>query len=127
MNTKANFAPTLSAKLIAVLVAVALVMLGVLGLVLPFIPGLLLLLIAAVLVARHFPSIDGWLRKNRAFGRHMEWADTFYDLPLLEKVQLGSWVCLKIVLDSLALVGGAITKMLKAVTSNSDREPERDH
>jgi uncharacterized membrane protein YbaN (DUF454 family) len=124
MNAKANSVPSLSAKLIAVLVAVALVLLGVIGLVLPFIPGLLLLLIAAVLVARHFPSIDGWLRQNRAFGRHMEWADTFYELPLLEKMRLGVWVCLKIVLDSLALVGGAITKMLKAVTSPAEREAE---
>jgi uncharacterized membrane protein YbaN (DUF454 family) len=112
MNTKAT--ATVPAKLIACVVAILLVLLGVVGLVLPLIPGLLLLVLAAVIIARHFPSIDGWLRQNRAFGRHMEWADTFYELPLTEKVQLGAWVGAKVLLDSLALLGSAVIKLWNA-------------
>lgn len=122
MNTETAASTSLPGKVLAGLLVVALVLLGLVGLVLPFIPGLLFLLIAAVLVSRNFPTIDVWLRRNRAFGRHMEWADTFYALPLTEKVQLGFWVCAKIVLDSLALVGSAVMKALGVLTDATRRD-----
>ncbi len=112
MNTKATAA--LPTKLIACVVAVALVLLGVVGLVLPLIPGFLLLILAAVIVAKNFPSIDGWLRRNRIVARHMEWADAFYELPLKEKVQLGIWVGAKVLVDGLALLGSAAMKVWRA-------------
>ena len=119
MNTKAIAA--MPVKLIACIVIAALVVLGLVGLVLPLIPGLLLLVLAAVIAAKQFPSIDAWLRGNRAFGRHMEWADTFYELPLKEKAQLGAWVCAKILLDSLALLGSGVLKVWDAAVESFRR------
>lgn len=119
MNTKATAA--LPTKLIVVVIAVALVLLGVVGLVLPLIPGLLLLVVAAVLVARYFPSIDGRLRGSRVFGRHMEWADAFFTLPLKEKVLLGALVSAKVLLDSLALLGSAVMRVLGPVVDSFRR------
>jgi uncharacterized membrane protein YbaN (DUF454 family) len=112
MNAKTT--NTLPAKVIACVVAAAFILFGVAGLVLPFIPGLLLLVLAAVVVAKNFPTIDGWLRKSRVLGRHMEWADTFYELPLKEKARLCAWVCGKVLVDTLALVGSAALKVWSA-------------
>ena len=119
MNTKATEA--LPAKLIACVLAIALIVLGVIGLVLPLIPGLLLLVAAAVIVARYFPSIDGRLRESRIFGRHMEWADVFFTLPLREKIQLGALVSAKVLLDSLTLVGSAVMRVVSSVTETVRR------
>jgi uncharacterized membrane protein YbaN (DUF454 family) len=112
MNTQAT--ATFPFKLMAFAVVAALLLIWVVGLVLPLIPGVLLLVVAAVLAARYFPSIDGWLRQNRAVGRHPEWAETFYSLSLGEKVRLGAWVCAKVALDGLALVGSGIVKVANA-------------
>ena len=112
MNTKAT--NPLPVKIIACVVAAAFVLFGVAGLVLPFIPGLLLLVIAAVIVAKNFPSIDGRLRKSRVLGRHMEWADSFYALPFREKARLCAWVCGKVLVDSLAILGSAAMRVWSA-------------
>ncbi len=122
MNTENAASPNLPGKFLVGLLVVALLLLGLVGLVLPFIPGLLFLVVAAVLVSRNFPSIDAWLRRNRAFGRHMEWADTFYALPLTEKVQLGFWVCVKIAVDGLTIVGSAVMKALGVLTDAVRRD-----
>jgi uncharacterized membrane protein YbaN (DUF454 family) len=112
MNTKA--ASPLSAKLIACVAAVAFLLFGVAGLLLPFIPGLLLLFLAAVIVAKNFPSVDGWLRKRPMLSRHMEWADAFYELPLGEKARLCGWVCAKVTVDGLALLGSVAIRVWTA-------------
>jgi len=124
MNANTTSSQHLPGKLIAGVLVVGLIALGIVGLVLPLVPGLVFLAIAAVIVARYFPSIDDWLRNNRAFGRHMEWADAFYALPLGEKVQLGAWVGLKVLLDSLALVGSTIMKILSPLTNRDSRSHE---
>ncbi len=119
MNTQATAA--LPVKLIACVAAIALLLLGIVGLVLPLIPGLVLIVAAGVVAARYFPSIDGWLRRNRTFGQHMDWADTFFALPLKDKAQLGALVVAKVLLDSLALLGSGVMKAVGTVVDGIRR------
>ena len=93
------------AKLVACALVFVCIVLGVVGLVLPIIPGLLFLAIAALIAARYFPSIGSRLRRNRTLGRHMDTADGFLDLPLWRKVQLSCLLCVKFVLDGIASIG----------------------
>jgi uncharacterized membrane protein YbaN (DUF454 family) len=112
MNTKANRIDVLPSKLLACLLALVCVVVGTVGLVLPIIPGFLFLILAVLIVARHFPTIETWLRKSRRFDRHMDRADSFMELPVLDKVRVSGLICVKIVLDTLAFVGGVAGKVL---------------
>ena len=112
MNTKTNRVDVLPSKLLACLLALVCVVVGTVGLVLPIIPGFLFLILAVLIVARHFPTIETWLRKSRTFDRHMDRADSFMELPALDKVRVSGLICVKIVLDTLAFVGGMAGKVL---------------
>jgi uncharacterized membrane protein YbaN (DUF454 family) len=116
---KTDIVGSLSGKLIACVLVVACVAVGAIGLVLPIIPGLLFLAIAAFIAARHFPSIDALLRRNRAIGKHINRADAFLHLSLAGKFQLAGWLCAKMLLDSLALIGSLAAKPGGASRRNS--------
>lgn len=65
-------------KLIATAVIAFLVVLGVLGLLLPIIPGLLFLAIAAVVAASYFPTVERLLGRNRTLARHLDRVRTIW-------------------------------------------------
>ena len=106
MKTKPNLIENLSARLIAVLLVALCLVIGAAGLVLPIIPGLLFLAIAVLICARAFPSLERWLRRSRTLDRHLDRADGFMNLSLWRKVQFGSLLSLKILLDSIACIAG---------------------
>lgn len=92
-------------RIVAALVVLAFVVLGFIGIVLPVIPGLLFLALAALVAARHVPWIDRRLRTHRAFGPHMERADRFFRLRLVDQVRVAALMTLKCTLDALDRVG----------------------
>jgi uncharacterized protein len=100
-----------SCKAAACVLVIACVVVGVAGLVLPVIPGLLFLAVAAYIAARHFPSVDARLRGHRALGRHMSNADRFRRLSLGGKVQVAGWLGLKVIVDGVATLKAALTKL----------------
>ena len=117
MNTKVNRTESLPMRVIASLLVLVCVVLGIIGLVVPLIPGVLFLAIAAVLVVRRFPSLRLRLSHHGAIGRHLDRTDAFLDLPLPAKLQVGAWFCVKLVLDGLALVESLVTKLLSPAPS----------
>ncbi len=76
---------SLLAKLFAGIFIVICLAVGVVGLILPIIPGLLFLAIAAMIAARHSPSLDRWLRKNRVIGSYLDSGEGFLTLSWLQK------------------------------------------
>ena len=70
------------AKLFAGIFIVICLAVGVVGLILPIIPGLLFLAIAAMIAARHSPSLDRWLRKNRVIGSYLDSGEGFLNPKL---------------------------------------------
>ncbi|HEX6994882.1 MAG TPA: DUF454 family protein [Gammaproteobacteria bacterium] len=91
----------LSAKLLAAIAVLGLAVLGLIGIVLPVIPGLVFLALAALIVARHVPSVDARLRRHRVLGRHMHRVDRFFGLGLADRMRVAGLVALKGVLDGL--------------------------
>ncbi|HEY8520002.1 MAG TPA: DUF454 family protein [Gammaproteobacteria bacterium] len=104
-------------KIVALLVASALVVVGVAGLVLPIIPGLLFLGIAAYVAARHFPALDARLRQRRVLGQHLNVADRLRYASLSAKVRVAGWLCVKMLMDGLALVAAFVSKLRTAVSA----------
>lgn len=103
---------SLPLKIAACVLVVVCVALGLVGLILPIVPGLLFLALAALIAARSFPAVRSLLGRNRAVGRHLDRADRFLDLPTYTQLKVGGLVCLRAVLDAAALLGTALTKLL---------------
>ena len=68
---------SLLAKLLTLMFVLICLAVGVVGLILPIIPGLLFLAIAAMIAARHSPSLDRWLRKNRLLRGYLDSGEGF--------------------------------------------------
>ncbi len=111
MKTRANRLDGLPAKLAACLLILVCVALGIVGLIVPIVPGLVFLALAVVIVARHFPSMGRRLRGNRTIGVHLERADRFLDLPLRRRVQVAGLICAKVLLDALAFLSALVTRL----------------
>lgn len=111
MNTQAERRTDLPGKLIAALLIAAFLALGVIGLVLPIIPGLLFLGLAAALVARHVPAVDRRLRRNRKLRGYLDRSDTFFELGLRRRVQLCGLICIRGLLEAVGLIQSLLGKL----------------
>ncbi len=111
-NGNKNKINSLLAKLFAGIFIVICLAVGVVGLILPIIPGLLFLAIAAMITARHSPSLDRWLRKNRIVGSYLDSGEGFLNLSWPRRVQFILWLCLKIFIDTIMLIFSLIASLL---------------
>lgn len=102
----------LPARLLAGLVVLACLALGIIGLILPIIPGVLFLAIAVLVGARYFPWVAARLKEHGRVGSLLDRSERALDLPLGAQLRLAGLVCLKGVLDGLRFVGGAAAKLL---------------
>jgi uncharacterized membrane protein YbaN (DUF454 family) len=98
------------AKIGLALLVAALLVVGVAGLVLPIIPGLLFLALAAVIAAKHFPTVGARMRKHRALGKHWHIAERFDGLALNDKLRMAGWLGLKMIAETLALIERGISR-----------------
>ena len=96
--------PLWLARILALFCVIACLVLGLAGLLLPIIPGLFFLALAAMIAARHIPSLDRWLRKNRTMRSYLDSGQGFFSLHFLEKIRFVAWLCLKVCIDSLSLL-----------------------
>jgi hypothetical protein len=101
----------LSGKIVACALVLALVVVGLIGLVLPIIPGVLFLAIAAFVAARHFPSVDAHLRRHRAISKHLDKAHRVGDLSLRAKAELAAWYGVKMLVGGMALIASFVAKL----------------
>ena len=115
MNTEATPSPnpidSATAKLIAVVVILVCLAVGLAGLILPLIPGLLFLGIAALIAARQSTALERLFRSNATLSGYMDSTEGFVDLPLSQKIQLGGWRCLKMLIDAVAYGVSVVAKL----------------
>ena len=114
METENNPLDHVSAKLIACAVIVACLIVGVIGLILPIVPGLLFIAIAAVVAAKVFPAFGQMLRRNDTIGAYLNRADGLVELPLGKKIQVACLLCVKMFIDGVALLTAGVTKIVRA-------------
>ena len=118
MSSEANLIDNATAKLIALLIILVCLAVGLAGLILPIIPGLLFLGIAALVAARHSPALERMFRSNPTMNGYMDSTDGFIDLPLAKKVQVGALLCLKMLIDGVAYVVSAVAKLISRLSSS---------
>jgi uncharacterized membrane protein YbaN (DUF454 family) len=102
-------------KLIAAGVIVVCVLLGLAGLILPLIPGLLFLGIAAIVAAKLSPRFAATLRQNDTLRGYIDRTEGFNELPLDGKLKLAGLLFLKMLIDGVAFLVAGVMKVLKAV------------
>lgn len=103
---------SLLVKLLAFILILICLAVGIVGLILPIIPGLLFLAIAAMIAARHSPATDRWLRKNQVLSNYLDSGRGFFKLNWWGKIQFLLWLCLKIFIDTIVLIFALIAKLL---------------
>lgn len=99
-----NAGSSVADRIIALLLIFVCLALGILGLVLPILPGLLFLAIAAIIAARHFPAVDARLRSNPWTHGVIQEVDRMSGLALKTKLRLSGLLAARMVSDSLAMV-----------------------
>jgi uncharacterized membrane protein YbaN (DUF454 family) len=105
---------SLTTKIAVWAFVIACVAIGIVGLVLPIIPGLLLLAIAAVVLARRFPWLEARLRRHRAIGKHLDRSDAFLRLSVAAQVKVAALLCVKLLLDTLAVMTALASRLRRA-------------
>lgn len=102
-------------RVLACLLIAACLVIGLVGIVLPIIPGLLFLVVALVIAARHFPAFGARLRRHPALRRHLRRADGFAELGLGGKIRLAGWYCAKVLVQGLAAAASAVEGLRTAL------------
>ena len=102
----------LSFKLVIGLIVLACVMAGLVGLVLPIVPGVIFLALAAFIGARHFPEAERWAwekaRQSPTLGRYVDGARRFsFSRISLSRLTPGQRLWFGLLLGARALVDGA--------------------
>lgn len=100
------------ARMLAFICVLLCLVFGLAGLLLPVIPGLLFLVLALMIAARHIPSLDRCLRRNRTLSTYLDSGQGFFRLGWLQKIQYIFYLCLKICIDTLALLFTFLFKLL---------------
>ena len=82
-------------KLVLATAGVGFLILGVLGLALPFLPGVLFLLLAAVCLAALSPRLQGFLSRHPRLARFFRRVEEGRHLALATRVRLAFWAGLE--------------------------------
>ena len=114
MQSETHTLDSVTAKLIACAVIVACLALGAVGLLLPLIPGLLFLLVAAAIAAKLSPAFERTLRQNATIASYLDRTDGFVELPFGKKVQVACLLCVRMLVDGIAMLVALVMKVVRA-------------
>jgi uncharacterized membrane protein YbaN (DUF454 family) len=113
--------PSLFAKLLALVIFFLCIALGVVGVILPIIPGLLFFAFAAMLAATLFPGVGAQLRKVPGVAPYLDSSHGFADLSWPRKCRFVLWITAKVMVDSLVVLWLAMAKLVNWVMADKPR------
>ena len=97
---------------LAVLMAAGLfIILGVIGLVVPVIPGVIFLVVAAVLLARVSDRMDRWVKQNTFARQAQARVATMASLNWPDRIKVTLWYTASAVIKVLATIGRQLNKL----------------
>jgi uncharacterized membrane protein YbaN (DUF454 family) len=114
MQSETRTLDDVTAKLIACAVIVACLALGAIGLLLPLIPGLLFLAVAATVAARLSPAFESTLRRNATLAGYLDRTNGFLELPLGQMIRVACLLSVRMLVDGIALLVAGVMKLVKA-------------
>ena len=106
-SDRATFTP------VVLLIVAACIVLGLLGLVLPIIPGLLLLALAAVLVARRSPAVRHRLSRHDGIRRCLDEADRVLETDTATRIKLGLLYAARAAVEGTEIAVQALARLLR--------------
>ena len=80
---------------------------------LPLIPGLLFLAIAAIVAAKLSPKFEETLRQNDTLRSYMDKSDRMADLPPAQKVKVVGLLLLKVLVDGVEWLVTGVMKLVR--------------
>ncbi len=111
-STSAPTFDCFTTKLIACAIIVACLLFGLAGLILPLVPGLLFIAIAAFVAAKVSPRFAAMVRENDTLRGYLDQADRLAGIPLPQKLQVIGLLLLKMLIDGVALLVAVIMKLV---------------
>ncbi|MCP5144890.1 MAG: DUF454 family protein [Gammaproteobacteria bacterium] len=119
MQNFTRYAGQVSSQMLIFIAIIACLALGLIGLLLPIIPGLLFLGIAAVLLAPYVPALGDWMRRSPVMRRYMDDAEKLASLPAIDRIKAGLWLSLRMLVDSARLLFDFIGARMTDLRSRS--------
>ena len=114
MSSETSAFDSLTTKLIACVVIVACLIVAGIGLIVPIIPGLLFVVIAAAVAAKLSPDLNRTLRRNPTLAGYLDKTDALSGLPLGKKIQVMLLLGVKMLVDGVALLVSGVLRLVKA-------------
>ncbi len=106
-------------RILLTVLALACVILGVIGLVIPIIPGVVFLLIAVLLLSRISPRLKRWVRRKPEMNRIHSRFQAMGRLHWGERLRLSFWMAMNGVLQGAVFTGSIISRTAHFVRSRS--------
>ncbi len=91
-------------KVFCIALIVFCVVVGLIGLILPIIPGFIFLFIAAILLARISSRFESFLTSNSKTRAWMQAADAINTLSVSQRIRLGFWLSARAITNSVEMV-----------------------
>ena len=85
-------------------------LLGIVGLILPIIPGILFLFLAALLLAKISRRFDAMLNRNKDMRYWRRRWNTSSGLPLMQRLKLSFWVAARAVVNGVEAAVNSVSK-----------------
>jgi uncharacterized membrane protein YbaN (DUF454 family) len=106
------------ATVFAIGILVLCVAIGLLGLLLPILPGLLFLAFAALIAAKLFPPFEKVLRRNQMFAPYLEQSQNFTRLTWRGKIRFICWMTLKVVIDGFRVLFAGVRRLISFLSKD---------
>lgn len=107
--------------LLALCLLLLCVAIGMVGLILPVIPGFLFLMLAALLCARLFPGVERRLGRYTWFRQYLDKTRQFEGLTLRGRAQLCVWLVIQLLVDAVLVVVAAVAWLLRFAFSRPEQ------
>ena len=108
-------------KILIAVLAVACLIVGLIGLVLPVIPGLVFLFAAILLLSRISPRLARWVKRKPEMNRLRIRFDAMGQLRWTERLRLSFWMVLGGIVRGTAVTGSLISRTARSVRLRSSR------
>ena len=112
-------------KLLALVILLLCLAVGMMGLILPVIPGFLFLMLALLCAAKLSPALAGRLGRFAWFRAYLDKTAQFSELSWKGKAQLLCWLLIKLLVDAVVWMVAALAWLLRFAFSTPERLRQR--
>ena len=108
---RVQYGQSLFERLAYLIAACIFIILGLIGLVIPVIPGVIFLVVAAMLLAKVSKRMDRWVKQNQFARRTQARVAAVAHLSWSDKVKITLWYTAATIIHSLTAIGRQLNKL----------------